>query len=118
MGPRRSTRLNVTISVATPPPRVSITGTIAVARSMVSSPQLESCHPRRLTTLRSRPKLHFRMHHASSSPLSWPSLLLQPSLLPPSSLSRPDTISTNHRAGGIFTIFLHRFDISQLKSYA
>ncbi|KAM2359086.1 hypothetical protein TB2_007612 [Malus domestica] len=67
MGPRRSTRLNVTISGAAPAPRVSTTGTTAVP-----SPRPKPCHPRRLMALRPRPKPHSYMHHAPSNPLSYP----------------------------------------------
>ncbi|KAM1001168.1 hypothetical protein ACFX2A_007838 [Malus domestica] len=43
-----------------------------MARSMVPSPRPKPCHPRRLMALRPRPKLHSHMHHAPSSPLSYP----------------------------------------------
>ncbi|KAM2526218.1 hypothetical protein TB1_023638 [Malus domestica] len=65
MGPQRSTRLNVTISRAAPPPRVSTTGTTAVARSMVPSPRPEPCHPR-LMAPRPLPKPCYSKPNANS----------------------------------------------------
>ena len=42
MGPRQSTRLNVTISGAAPPPRVSTTGTTAVATMVAIRDEVHS----------------------------------------------------------------------------
>ncbi|KAM1655557.1 hypothetical protein ACFX1Q_008422 [Malus domestica] len=127
MGPRRSTRLNVTISGAAPPPRVSTTGTTAVA-TLVATHGKVHCAFTTAQAVPSKATAQTSLSHASRTE--------QPALVPtcshkaaffrqaacfrglPSSPSQPKTISTNHQAWGIFTIFLHRFDISQLKSRA
>ncbi|KAM2014761.1 hypothetical protein ACFX16_045373 [Malus domestica] len=157
MGSRRSMRLNVTIGGMTPPPRVSTTGTTAmatmvatrnevhgfttmaravqskVAHGTKATTQAMSLHAQRvakpspsLTPLcivrraaHSRgPACSCRAAHSyglvySCGPACFHGIRSSPNW--PKTIS---TIWTNYQVEGIFTIFPHGFDISQLKSYA
>ena len=95
MGPRRSTRLNMTISGVAPSPRGSTMATTAVATTVATHgelchsrptaprPRPKPCHSKPNASpmrCRAEPKPRTHMCHTPRSPLTWPSLL------PPSSL--------------------------------